>query len=311
MLYKLNNILTDEKIKERDLGQHLGMQEINDKSKERKSLIEESFQNGLDANYDAKEIHLFNTHYSNIVYTCNFMIRVFPYVLPAIELQGEGFDNPNRLFYSVKKAMENTLTQKSDLRELIPEIYYFPDLFMNKNEFKFGLLLNGNNIDNIDINEEKEDKYKKYEFLAQLKNYLEFDKLKLNSWINLIFGKNQKTIDNKEYYGNEMYIHLKKDDQEKDVKDPLNMQRYDFGIQPYQLFNNNFPDLEDKSQYFIKIKQYNIEQFSNEHKIIKGNKNKCFYCEGYNNKNEKYICEIKQQLKKNTYFHYITIFFNN
>ena len=301
ILYKTNNILENEEKKERDLGEHLGMQELNEKCKIRKELIENSFKISLSEDYletdneeGDNEICLFNTHYSNPVYTCNFLIRIFPYSLAAIEFQGEGFDSPNRLFFSIKKAMENTLAQKSDLRELIPEIYYFPDLYTNNNELKLGNLNNGENIDNVSIDEKNENTYIKYEFLAKLKNYLEFDKLKLNKWINLIFGLNQqKTKDKKKYFGKEMYIHLEKEKQEEDIKDELNMQKYEFGIQPYQLLDKEFPETINKSKFFENIKHYNIKKFKDEHNIINGDKNKCFWCEGYNNIYKNYIKIIK------------------
>jgi len=116
--------------------------------------------------------------------------------------------------------MINTLTQKSDLRELIPEIIYFPDLYTNNNELKLGDLDNGENIDNICINERNEEKYIKYEFLSKYKNYIEFGNLKLNNWIDLIFGVKQKeTKDGKIYFGKDMYINLDKEKQEKDIID--------------------------------------------------------------------------------------------
>ena len=144
------------------------------------------------------------------------MIRVFPYSLASIEFQGDGFDNPNRLFFSINKTMENTLSQKSDLREFIPEMFYFPDLFNNKNELKLGTVRNGEEmeeIDNVSVSDKNKSNYEKYEYLTKIKNYLEYDKLKLNEWINLIFGINQKTTKDKtkrKYFDNCMYIYLMK-----------------------------------------------------------------------------------------------------
>ena len=45
--------------------------------------------------------------YSNCVYVSNFMIRLFPYSFCAIELQGDGFDDPNRLFFSIDETFYN------------------------------------------------------------------------------------------------------------------------------------------------------------------------------------------------------------
>jgi hypothetical protein len=316
-LYKPNNILDNEEKKERDLGQHIGFQELNSKSKERKELIEETYISSLEDEPDENEEEegestpcLFNIHYSNIVYVSNYLIRIFPYSLIGIELQGEGFDSPNRLFYSVKKVLENTLSQKSDLREMIPEIYYFPDLFTNINDLCFGLNSLGQDINNISvkekINNQEENPYEKYEFLARYKNYLEFGNLKLNKWIDLIFGKHQEKSKDKKgkyiyrNYDKSMYIYFKYEDQKKFLNDNLIMQKYEFGMQPLQIFDNKFPELKDKSKYLEIIKEYNKKQFIKEHHIIKGDKNKCFICEGFNNKHPDYIdiLQKKGNLKK-------------
>ena len=50
-------------------------------------------------------------------------------------------------------------------------------------------------------------------------------------------------------------------EQQKDLENLLNMQKYEFGIQPYQLLDKKFPELKDKSQYFKDLKKYNIDQF--------------------------------------------------
>ena len=300
ILYKSNNMFDNEIKGERDLSKHIGIQELNEKCKERKKKIKESYDTTKEENDETP--CLFNTHYSNIVYVSNYLIRLFPYCLTAIELQGDGFDNPNRLFYSIKKAMENTLTQKSDLREYIPELYYLPDLFTNNNNLKLGTLSNGQDIDSILINENTENKdepqNKKYEFIAELKNYLENGKLKLNEWIDLIFGVHQEKTKRLDNYEKDMYIHIEEEQQIKECNDTYIMKKFEFGIQPFKIFESKFPDLKDKSSYFNEIKEYNIEQFNKEHFIIKGDKNKCFKYEGYNNKTLDYI-EILRKKSNN------------
>ena len=336
ILYKPNNILDNEKNQERDLGQHIGYQELNEKNKERKELIEETYNASLQdgtimiGNVGESKPHLFGTHYSNIVYSCNYLIRIFPYSLIGVELQGDGFDSPNRLFYSIQKTMINTLAQKSDLREMIPELYYFPDIFTNINDLCFGKLADGKDISNVSIKENKdnedEDPYEKYEYLAKCKDYLEFSNLKLNEWINLIFGINQSsTVPQKKgeekriYYRNELDICFKYEDQKKYMNDIIIMQEYEFGIQPIQIFNDKFPDLKDKykdsSKLYENIKQYNMNQFKQQHLIIKGDKEKCFICEGYNNIYPDYVklisLDYEKYFKKKDdsiiYFHYLFV----
>ena len=315
ILYKINNILINERKTERDLGEHLGIQDLSENSHARKKIIEESYeasferrisiQNEEEIEEEEEKPCLFNTHYSNPVYTCNYLIRIFPYSLSSFEFQGESFDSPNRLFHSVKKAMENTLTQKSDLREMIPEIYYFYDLYFNNNNLDLGSLSNDEKIDIISINDPNETIYEKYEYLAKLKNYLEYDKLKLNDWINLIFGINQrKTRDNRNYYDDFMYIKFDEKNQKEDLDNFLTMQKYEFGVQPIQLFDTKFPEIKDKSKYFLEIKNYNFKQFKNDHSILYGDKNGCFKCEVFNNIDPEYIEIINKKFfgfKSNKY----------
>ena len=51
---------------------------------------------------DIAEAYYFNTNYSNNVYTCSYLLRLFPYSFIDIEIQGDGFDDPNRLFHFIE-----------------------------------------------------------------------------------------------------------------------------------------------------------------------------------------------------------------
>ena len=144
ILYKPYKILKDIN-QERDLNLHLGFQELTDKSKLRKETILETYQitrEEIDNELGNNQKYLFNTHYSNPVYTCNFLLRIFPYSIMIIEIQGDGFDCPERLFHSIKLSAESCLEQQSDFRENIPELFFFPDLFDNNNELNLGVKIN-------------------------------------------------------------------------------------------------------------------------------------------------------------------------
>ena len=280
-LYKPCNILTD---KERNLGIHIGLQELTEKSKIRKKIIEESFKYSNEEKNDLEENnenYLFSTHYSTPPYTCNYLLRVFPFSFSAIEFQGEGFDSANRLFYSITKSLESNLTQKGDLRESIQELYYFPDLFSNKNDLKLGVMSEGDKVDDVIFN--NNDKYEKFEFLQKLKNYLEFDNLEINKWIDLIFGKNQIKDSKRNYYKSDKYISLNKKVQEGYKNNSLIMETFEFGIQPLQIFKDEFPDTKNKPINKDKIIDYYIKQFVEEHIIIKNDKKLCFKYKSFNN----------------------------
>ena len=73
----------------------------------------------------------FNSHYSNALYVSTYLLRILPYSFCSIEILGNGFDDPNRLFSSIEDNFENAFSHKGDIRELIPEYFYFPDMFIN------------------------------------------------------------------------------------------------------------------------------------------------------------------------------------
>lgn len=97
--------------------------------------------------------YFYSSHYSNPFYVTNFLARIFPYTYCAIELQGEGFDNPNRQFISISKAFENCMTQSTDIRELIPEFFYLPEFLMNNNKVNFGKITENGDEDLIPVKE--------------------------------------------------------------------------------------------------------------------------------------------------------------
>ena len=212
----------------RKLEEHIGFQDSTKLAKSRKEDYENCYAyqiNETNINriniLDEEEIHYFNINYSNIVYVTNFMIRLFPYSFIAIELQGNGFDDPNRIFSSIEETFFNITYQKSDIRELIPQFFYFPEMFLNINFFHFR---NKDNEELVDIvtmpklltkyekvfNLELKDydkggfnvinnsniqiqKRKIFIFVDYMKKKLEsLNGNNLSSWLNIIFGEGQK-----------------------------------------------------------------------------------------------------------------------
>ena len=154
--------------------------------------------------------YCYGSHYSNSMYISHFLARLFPYSLTMIEIQGSGFDCSERLFLCIEKTFLSSTNEKSDVRELIPEFYTIPEMFMNINELNFGEI-NLNNFaqsigyineviekNNGDLKTKVQDvllpnwsKYNAYLFI-QLKRELLENKLKMNPWLDLIFGISQR-----------------------------------------------------------------------------------------------------------------------
>ena len=288
----------------RKMDKPIGFQDLTKESKERKELIIDSYNYANDYdNEDNDEKSYFNLFYSNITYTCNYLIRVLPYSFIAIEYQGDGFDDPNRLFFSIKSTFLNTLNQRADLRELIPELFYFTPLFNNINELQLKKISNGNEIDEVIIENWKEDKIKKYKFLRDMRKDLE-NQEDLNLWIDLIFGVNKEFENTKEkkgrYYSKNNNINFKSD--ENILKNDIIMQSYDFGVLPYQLFEKPFPKKIKFLNVENKIRELIQKQFKEDHINCLINGKESFICKGEKGINEEYIKIINQIKNENNGF---------
>ena len=295
----------------RAMDQHIGFQDLTEESKSRMQLIKDSYyyENCYESETeDNNEKAYFNLYYSNITYTCNYLIRVFPYSFIAIEYQGDGFDDPNRLFYSINSTMHNTLNQRSDLRELIPEFFYFPQLFYNINELELKKLSNNKEIDNVNINKFDEKPKCKYIFLKNMRKYLEKDK-DINLWIDLIFGINKDYYQNKEkYYNNNSYINFGNDP--NILNDDIIMQSYDFGVLPYQILKAKFPKKNTISKNIEnEIYIFNRRKFLEDHITCLIEDKESFICCGEKGINNQYL-EIINEIKKENKYSIVNIFNN-
>ena len=282
---KSNNTLI-----QRNLNEHIGFQTVTEESKKRKKLLKDNF----DGDNSQDDTCFFNTHYSNIVYTSNYLIRLFPFSSLSIELQGDGFDNPNRLFFSIQETFFNISTQKADLRELIPEFFYFPEMFINLNCFNFGKRNNNEIVDDVNVNIEEilskknniieldfekknnknknetnnnkinnDDDEKYFLFVDEMKNKLESLRAKIPNWLDLIFGPLQeKSPKNKQYFRKESYIENKKEDLEKIINDDDTMKSVEFGVIPLKTIG-------DKASFKDKNYDYGYLEYKKEKKSIK------------------------------------------
>ena len=124
--------INSEDYKYRDLSLPMGMIALNEEGEKRKEKYMETYDTLKNESDGEIKPYIYGTNYSNPMYVCNFMTRLFPFTHIAIELQGSKFDNPDRLFLSVSNSFYNSVTQTTDVRELIPEFFLFA-----RNVFKY------------------------------------------------------------------------------------------------------------------------------------------------------------------------------
>lgn len=53
------------------------------------------------------------------------------------------------MFSSIKDSFNCVIEDISDVRELPPDFYSFPEMYINKDKIKFGTMQNGHKVDNI------------------------------------------------------------------------------------------------------------------------------------------------------------------
>jgi len=170
----------------RDMSLPMGMLEISDDSIKRKEEFEMNYETLLEMEDENNKPYVFGSNYSNPIYVCNFLMRIFPFTHISIELQGKGFDKPDRLFLSVENSFYNSTSQKGDVRELIPEFFYLPEMFRNINKLNMGKLEDGTQVNDVltpCFNNP-------HDFIKTMRSCLENNKVsyKIQEWIDLIFG---------------------------------------------------------------------------------------------------------------------------
>ena len=206
----------------------------------------------------------YGSHYSNPTYVCHFLTRVFPFSFISIEIQGEKFDDPNRLFHSMEKTFESCMTLKDDVRELIPEFYYFPEIFKNSNNLNLTQDLLDANGEKIIINDVELPSWankKGYNFIIKMRDFLENNKTKINKWIDIIFGilqKGEKAEEIHNIFQAQTYEGMVRIDKisDLDMRDAM-MRLVEVGVTPMQIF-----DKESKGKIEKKLFKNNIYSYA-------------------------------------------------
>jgi hypothetical protein len=177
---------------------------------------------------------------SNPIYVSHYLTRSFPFSNIAIEMQGEGFDTADRLFFSIEVSFHMASSQKNDIREIIPEFFICPEIFINLNDLNLGTLSEGNLVSDVIIPNWGKDSYY---FIYIQRKILECDFVseKINQWINLIFGyqsRGENAIKKYNVFSPDSYeIDIEKLNSEmREVK----LRTIDFGLMPKQICSSEF-----------------------------------------------------------------------
>lgn len=243
--YESENLdLADEKIY-RDLSCPIGslLESSRVQAKKRYEMIS--------AEENMEPFH-YGTHYSSGSNSSYFLIRLEPFTTEARKIQNNSFDKPDRLFHSIQSAWNSCLSINSDVKELIPEFFYFPDFLKNFNSLDLGLTQSGKDISNVNLPPWAKSSITNFIKIHRQALESNFVSKNLHNWIDLIFGykqQGQAAIESINVFTPASYINTF----EKVAKINGNVQgiideAYHFGQVPSMLFSKPHEKKEEKER---------------------------------------------------------------
>ncbi|XP_034441721.1 lipopolysaccharide-responsive and beige-like anchor protein isoform X4 [Hippoglossus hippoglossus] len=133
----------------------------------------------------------YGTHYSTSSFTMMWLLRMEPFTTFFLNFQGGKFDHADRTFSSVARAWRNCQRDTSDVKELIPEFYYLPEMFVNSNRYNLGVMEEGSVVSDVELPPWAKSP-EEFVRLNRLALESEFVSCQLHQWIDLIFGYKQQ-----------------------------------------------------------------------------------------------------------------------
>ena len=229
----------------------------------------------------------YGTHYSCAAYVLYYLMRLEPFSRLALSLQGGRFDVADRLFHCVRSSWLSASAENlQDVRELIPEFFYFPEFLENRDMFDFGKTQSGKVVHHVILPPWADGDPRKFvrinrqvsifrlllffwsTILILLRiNYVmvkalesEYVSKHLHNWIDLIFGYKQRGREAVKALNT--FVHLTYEGQVDldDISDPIERestiaQIHNFGQTPSRLVRKPFPE----RNVFVAVKDKNID----------------------------------------------------
>ncbi|XP_053138750.1 neurobeachin-like protein 1 isoform X2 [Hemicordylus capensis] len=170
----------------RDLSKPIGV--VNEKNAK---AVQERYENFEDPLGIIDKFH-YGTHYSNAAGVMHYLIRVEPFTTLHIQLQSGRFDCADRQFHSIPATWQALMDNPNDVKELIPEFFYFPEFLKNENSFNLGQLQISKEVVNDVILPKWAQSPEDFIYKHRKALESEYVSAHLHEWIDLIFGYKQR-----------------------------------------------------------------------------------------------------------------------
>jgi WD40 repeat protein len=202
---------------------------------------------------DGMKRFMYGTHYSSSGTVLHYLMRLEPFTTAAVELQDGKFDHSDRLFHSIPATWAGVTSNAADVKELIPEWFYLPEMFTNDAGIDFGTKQHGEKIHDV-VLPPWAGSAGEFVRLHRAALESEYVSLNLHHWIDLIFGFKQQGRAALE--ANNVFFHLTYEGaiDIDSIEDPILResslsQIENFGQTPSQLFTYAHPQRCTKQEH--------------------------------------------------------------
>jgi len=172
----------------RDLSKPMGCQHP-----QRREAFEERYREWDDQDTECPAFH-YGTHYSTSAHVLHYLVRMQPYTSMHMSLQSGRFDQPDRLFHSLQESWQSTSGNEnmSEVKELIPEMFYQADMFLNESRLDLGERQDGQRVDHVVLPPWAHGDACEFVRLHRAALESVHVSANLHKWIDLVFGYKQR-----------------------------------------------------------------------------------------------------------------------
>lgn len=271
--YSADELKIDDDSFYRNLSYPIGAQE-------EEGRIEAKRKFSMFADEEVDSFH-YGSHYSSAGIVLHYLVRIDPYTDLAKSLQGGNFDVADRLFYSIEASWESGQGTTGDVKELVPELFYLPEVLINLNNEEMGMRQDMKAVNNVELPKWASTST---EFIIKHRKALESNYVSshLHEWIDLIFGCKQKGQQAEIAFNRfssityeDSFAALRKKLPDADSLQGYIEQIVHFGQTPIQLFKGAHPAKEIKVRSYdiferckLKDNQIDSEEIVNQERIL-------------------------------------------
>ncbi|GFS19430.1 lysosomal-trafficking regulator [Elysia marginata] len=135
----------------------------------------------------------YGSHYSNSGTVLHYLVRLPPFTNMFLNFQDQSFDIPDRTFHSLGTSWRlSSFESSTDVKELIPEFFFLPEMFINSEGFDFGVRQNGEPVNDVRLPAWCDGDARLFVLIHRQALESAYVTAHLNHWLDLVFGYKQK-----------------------------------------------------------------------------------------------------------------------